>query len=300
MRQAFILGAGLGTRLRPMTDILPKPLVPFFHRPLVAWTIDACRKAGIHRFAINTHHLPQAWKEFAAMCENAELDLSLFHEPLLLETGGGLKNIRSWVGDQPLLVHNGDVFSTLPIGKLITAHERGGMPVTLALRSQGVQRQIAVDESGTRVIDLRHALGVAPGTHVFTGIYCLDPCFLDLLPENEVISVIPAFLELAREGRLGAIILDEGDWHDLGDRDAYLDAHSHLALALPVHPKAKVAEGAIIERSVVGPQCVVDSGAVVRDSVLWPGSQVVSGTRLERCIVFSGGIVAGEYNSADL
>jgi len=300
MRQAFILGAGLGTRLRPMTDLLPKPLVPFLHRPLIAWTIEACRHAGIRRFAINTHHLPRAWDDFPALPAHADLDISLFHEPVLLETGGGLKNIRSWIGDQPLLIHNGDVFSTLPLGKLIEAHESGGFPVTLALRSEGIQKQIALDEAGTRVTDLRHALGVAPGTHVFTGIYCVNPDFLNLLPDNEVISVIPAFLELARQGRLGAIVLDEGVWHDLGDREAYLKAHHHPGLVPAVHPTARVADSAVIEHSVIGPGCVVDRGALIRNSVLWPGSRIAADARLERCIVFRGGKISGNHRDADL
>ena len=64
MKKAFILGAGLGNRLRPLTDRLPKPLVPLFHRPLAEWAMEACARAGIERFAVNTHHLPEAWNDF--------------------------------------------------------------------------------------------------------------------------------------------------------------------------------------------------------------------------------------------
>lgn len=281
VKKAFILGAGLGNRLRPLTDRLPKPLVPLFHRPLAEWAMVACARAGIEQFAINTHHLPAAWSGFGAGNE-----VTLFHEPVLLETGGGLKNIAAWMGDDPLLVHNGDIFSTLPLAKLIAAHAASGLPVTLALRSQGVARHIALDASGTRVTDIRNLLGTAEGTHVFTGIYCVSPAFLGRIPAGEKISVIPAFLELAKSGQLGAIVLDEGVWLDLGDRESYLQAHRELALAPSVHPQAVVA-GAVIERSVVGPGAVVESGAVVRDSVIWPGGRVSADAVLDRCIVFS-------------
>jgi NDP-sugar pyrophosphorylase family protein len=300
MQQAFILGAGLGTRLRPLTDRLPKPLVPLFHRPLAAWAMAACRAAGIDRFAINTHHLAEAWEDFVQLPENSGLDISLFHEPLLLETGGGLKNIAAWMGDRPLLVHNGDIFSTLPLDKLIAAHQGGGFPVTLALRSQGAEKRVALDASQTRVTDLRHALGVAAGTHVFSGIYCVEPRFLDLLPVGKVVSVIPAFLDLARRGQLGAVVLDEGEWLDLGDRAAYLQAHRELALAAPIHPAAQLAESALVAESVIGPGAVVGEGVVVRGSVLWPEARVLPGAVIENCVVFSGRAVAGSHRGEDL
>jgi NDP-sugar pyrophosphorylase family protein len=300
VHQAFILGAGLGTRLRPLTDRLPKPLVPLFHRPLAAWTLDACAKAGIRRFAINTHHLPQAWESFIQGPEDRARDIRLFHEPVLLETGGGLKNIATWVEDAPLLVHNGDIFTTLPLEKLIAAHEASGLPATLALRSAGPQKRIALDDTLSRVIDVRHELGRAAGTHVFTGIYCINPEFLDLIPRGEIIPVIPAFLELVRQGRLGAVVIDEGVWLDLGDRESYLQAHRELTLAPAIHPLAAIEAGAIIENSVIGPQAVVGCGAVVKGSVAWPGTRISAGSTLEDCVVFSGKLVHGSHSDADL
>ena len=294
MTQAFILGAGLGTRLRPLTDHLPKPLVPLHHRPLAAWTVEACERAGIRRFAVNTHHLPEAWEDFGA-----GKDITFFHEPVLLETGGGLKNIQSWLRDEPLLVHNGDIFSTLPLHKLILAHQASGLPVTLAVRSFGEARHIALNHIEDRVTDIRAMLGKAEGTHVFSGIYCVNPVFLEMLPEGEKISVIPAFLELAKEGKLGAIVLDEGEWLDLGERDSYLAAHRKLAPAGAVHESA-VVTGARIERSVVGAGAVIGEGAEVVDSVIWPGAQILPGAKLEKCIVCSGQPVSGTHFSKDL
>jgi NDP-sugar pyrophosphorylase family protein len=298
--QAFILGAGLGTRLRPLTGRLPKPLVPLFHRPLAGWAVEACARAGIRRFAINTHHLPEAWNDFAARPENEGCDITLFHEPVLLETGGGLRNIAAWIGKRPLLVHNGDVFSTLPLDKLIAAHEASGLPVTLALRSQGDAKHIALDAAMTRVNDIRRRLGRGDGSHVFSGIYCIEPDFLDLIPAGEKVSVIPAFLELAALGELGAIVLDEGVWLDLGDRASYLLAHRGLNLGPAVHPAAVIEAGAIVENSCIGPAAVIGSGAVVKDSVVWPGGRVSGGAVLDHCIVYSGKAVSGTHHQADL
>jgi NDP-sugar pyrophosphorylase family protein len=300
--QAFILGAGLGTRLRPLTGRLPKPLVPLFHRPLAEWAMKACMRAGIRRFAINTHHLPEAWNDFIAGPGIRENDITLFHEPVLLETGGGLKNIASWIGREAVLVHNGDIFSTLPLDKLIAAHEASGLPVTLALRSDGrdADKRIALDESLTRVTDVRNELGIAKGSHVFSGIYCVSPGFLDLIPPDEIIPVIPAFLELAKQGQLGAIVLDEGVWLDLGDRDSYLQAHRELQLGPSIHQDSVVETGAIVENSTIGPGSLILSGAIVRDSVVWPGGRVSADAELARCIVCSGQPVSGSHRNEDL
>jgi len=295
MKQAFILGAGLGTRLRPLTDRLPKPLVPLFHRPLAEWAIDECKKEGIHRFAINTHHLPDAWENFSA-----ENDITLFHEPVLLETGGGLKNIEPWTEEQPLLVHNGDIYSSLPLRKLIAAHQASGLPVTLAVRSVGTARHIGLNHIEDRVTDIRGSLGKSDGTHVFTGIYCVNKVFLEMLPKDEKVSVIPAFIQLAKEGKLGAIVIDGGVWLDLGERDSYLAAHRDLNLGPAIHPDAVIGEGAIVDGSVIGPGAVVEAGAKVIDSVVWADARITSDADLTRCIVCSVDPVSGHHHNEDL
>ena len=318
MTQAFILGAGLGTRLRPLTERLPKPLVPLFHRPLAAWALDACGRAGIRSFAINTHHLPEAWHGFGnpplpgqtpltgANGEPAVLRswdghaVTLFHESILLETGGGLQNIAAWSGIDPLLVHNGDVFSTLPLEQLIAAHESSGLPVTIALRSHGCAKHIALDASQTRVTDIRRCLGRAAGTHLFTGIYCVSPGFRELLPAAAKTSVIPAFLTLAAHGQLGALVLDAGTWLDLGDRASYLLAHRDLRLGPAIHPLARIHAGASVVNSCVGSGTVIEAGAMVRDSVVWADNRIARDAVLDRCIVYSGHAVHGTHRDADL
>ncbi|MFC7337972.1 sugar phosphate nucleotidyltransferase [Haloferula chungangensis] len=314
IRKAFLLGAGLGTRLRPLTDILPKPLVPLFHRPLVEWAMKACEEAGVTEFAINTHHLPERWKiprrqgyggqaadggwlmadgegrvckgGNGLVAENAVWKgkpVSLFQEPVLLETGGGIKNIEAWVGDDDVLVHNGDIYSSMPLEKLMAAHEASGNVVTLALRSDGVAKHIAIEDG--QVLDIRKMLGKAEGTHVFSGIYVFSPSLLEKIPAGEKVSVIPAFLELAKEGKLGGVVLDEGLWFDLGDAESYLAAHRELGLAEAIHADAVISPEAVVERSVIGPGAVVGAGAVVRDSVLWPGVVVKEGAVVEGEIV---------------
>jgi len=266
--QAFILGAGLGTRLRPLTDVFPKPLVPLFHKPLAMWAVEACEAVGCKRFAINTHHLPEKWQGFGA-----GRDITFFHEPILLETGGGLKNIESWLDEGSLLIHNGDIFSSMDLKKLVDAHEASGDEVTLALRSNGGEKRISIGEND-RVEDVRSEVRGLPGTHVFTGIYCVKKAFLKRIPAGEIIAVIPAFQELVREGGIGAVVMDEGDWMDLGDLESYLAAHRQLALQAPIHPEAIIEEGAVIKNSVIAKDARIHSCARVSNSVVWAGADV--------------------------
>ena len=319
--KAFFLGAGLGTRLRPLTDRVPKPLVSFFHQPLIRHAWQACRDLGMGDFAINTHHLPGVWKdpilgigagsweingERAVNRENVEqgclegTTVRLFHEPLLLDTGGGLRNVRQWIGDEDVLVHNGDIFSSMNLEVLIGAHLASGLPATLALRSHGVARHIAVDDSHSQVIDIREKLSRATGTHVFSGVYCMNAGVLDCLPDDPVVSVIPAFLQLASQNRLGAVILDDGQWFDLGERESYLTAHRISNLGPIIHSSARIDPAAVVVSSVIGPDAIVPAGAVIRNSVLWPGTCLTSDADLHRCIVFSGVPVSGRHNDKDL
>jgi mannose-1-phosphate guanylyltransferase len=276
--QAFILGAGLGTRLRPLTDVLPKPLVPLFHKPLAEWAVEACEAVGCRRFAINTHHLPEAWDGFGA-----GRDVTFFHEPVLLDTGGGLKRLEPWMEEGSLLVHNGDIFSSMDLSKLVAAHEESGDEVTLALRSAGMEKRISLGETG-RVEDVRGEVRGLAGTHVFSGIYCVRKAFLRRIPAGEVVSVIPAFQELVREGGIGGVVLDEGDWLDLGDVETYLAAHRQLALEAPVHPEAVIEDGAVIQASVIGKGALITRNSRVVESVVWPHA-IVSGEVRGRVVV---------------
>ena len=317
--KAFLLGAGLGTRLQPLTHRLPKPLVPFGAQPLIKHAWQSCVALGCDNFAVNTHHLPQMWKDplwgwgctdwqmLTERGENGEhvelghwqnTSIRLFHEPILLETGGGLRNVRTWMGEDTVLVHNGDIFSTMPLELLEEAHRQSGLPVTLALRSHGTAKHIAYEKG--RVIDIRRMLGKAKGTHVFSGIYCMNAELFDYLPAQNVVSVIPAFLSLAELGKLGCVVIDDGVWFDLGERVSYLQAHQQLMLGDATHPSANIAADAIVERSFIGAGSVVGAGAVIRDSVLWPMSQVDDAARLQQCIVYSGKSIAGLHHDVDL
>jgi mannose-1-phosphate guanylyltransferase len=291
IHKAFILGAGMGTRLRPLTNVLPKPLVPIFHEPMVNYALRHCQAAGIDEFAINTHHIPQAWHDAYPEAEFNGSPLHFFHEPLLLETGGGIRNIGSFIGDDPLLVYNGDILTDIDISQLIESHQASNNIATLALRSSGQNCNVNITRqaSGCQVSDMRNILGNAPGTHQFTGIYCIEPEILELIPEQQVTSIVPAFIKLIEQQQLGAVVLDKGDWFDIGNPDAYRAVHQHLRPQHndAIHPDAMIDKDAHVDYDscVIGPGARIQANARLSHSIVWPGATVCEGAQHDGVIV---------------
>jgi NDP-sugar pyrophosphorylase family protein len=297
MRKAFLLGAGLGTRLQPLTETLPKPLIPFANRPLITHALDHCLQAGITDFAINTHHLHETWDRFFPDGKYRGANLTFFHEPELLETGGGIKNIADWIKGDPVLVYNGDIITDLSIDRLMTGHMASNNTATLAVRDHGPDLRITAE--GHRVTDVRGLIHQQQGTHQFTGIYVIDPEILDLIPPNEKISIIPAFVELIKQEELGAYhVKGHPKWLDLGTREAYLEAS--LAITPKVSKEAHISDTANIQNSWVAQNVIVESGAIIKDSILWPGTHVLQDAELTNCIVHSNSPTSGVHKSADL
>ncbi|MDB4488077.1 sugar phosphate nucleotidyltransferase [bacterium] len=297
MRKAFLLGAGLGTRLQPLTKTLPKPLIPFANRPLITHALDHCLQAGITDFAINTHHLHETWDRFFPNGKYRDANLTFFHEPELLETGGGIKNIADWIKDDPVLVYNGDIITDLPIDRLMTGHMASNNTATLAVQNHGPDLRITVD--GHRVTDVRGLIHQQQGTHQFTGIYVIDPEILEIIPPNEKISIIPAFVELIKQGELGAYhVKGHPKWLDLGTRETYLEAS--LAIPPKVSREARISETANIQNSWVAQNAIVESGAIIKDSILWPDTHVLQDAELTNCIIHSNSPTSGVHKSADL
>lgn len=280
--KAFILGAGLGTRLRPLTTILPKPLVPVWNEPLIYHALRHCQEAGIQNFAINTHHLANRWQEFFPQNTFEGASVELFHEPNLLETGGGIKNIAPFIEDDSVLVYNGDIITDLDIKGLIKAHSESDNIATLAVKSEGSNCNIAVENN--QVIDIRHDLGINPGTHQFTGIYCISAAILKFIPENIKISIIPAFLEAVKLDKVGIFDADGTNWEDIGTLEAYK----------AVHKDSKLSD---TQQSFISPKAVVEEGAKLQNCIVWNDAMIKSTAQLTDCIVTEGAVADSEQSS---
>jgi Nucleoside-diphosphate-sugar pyrophosphorylase involved in lipopolysaccharide biosynthesis/translation initiation factor 2B, gamma/epsilon subunits (eIF-2Bgamma/eIF-2Bepsilon) len=133
---AFILGAGLGTRLRPLTESTPKPLLKIGGRPIITYAMEHLRSIGVKRFIVNTHHCAEKYKEAFPEGSWQGIPITFRHEPILLDTAGGIKNIEDLIAnDERIIVYNGDIITNLPITPLLESHFAGQTEVTLDRKS---------------------------------------------------------------------------------------------------------------------------------------------------------------------
>lgn len=296
---AFVLGAGLGTRLRPLTARRPKPLIPLWNRPLITHAFDHLRQAGVNRLVVNTHWHPEAYDGAFPDRTWSGLPITLRHEPVLLETAGGIANVADLLpADRSFWVYNGDILATLALAPALDHHLHSDDIATLILRSRGAETVVAYEAPARRVRDLRNLLETGlPSTHQFTGLYLCRPEFLDFLTPGKIESSRTIFLEIIRRtGRVGGVVCDDGLWLDLGDRASYLEAHRLLAPAdAPTTPPGVMLRGTC----AVSEAADIEPGAVLDDCVVWAGARVAADARLTRCVVRDGERAAGVATDRD-
>ena len=224
IKTAFILGAGLGMRLRPLTASCPKPLLPVKGRPLITYAMDHLLTAGVEQFIVNTHHCARAYDMAFPDGRWRGRPITFRFEPELLNTGGGLKNIADLVADdEAIWVYNGDIITDLPLHTLEEAHAASGREVTLALRSTGPACNVSLDDEG-RICDFRFVLSAPAARHcLFTGVYIVTRPFFRRLQAGGKQDVVTVFLDMLREcpGSVGGVVIDEGIWNDIGSPEAY-------------------------------------------------------------------------------
>lgn len=273
LRSAMVLCAGLGTRLRPLTDVVPKPLVPIAGVPLVVRTLRQLRDAGIERVVVNVHHLGDRIR--AALGAGQGLGLAIEYRveaPEILGTGGGVRNALDFFGDEPFLLVNGDVVIEADFAALGAAHEASGAAATMLVRAVSAEDAarwgaVEVDVHGW----VRRLLGdgvpradLAPT--MFTGVHAIDPRRVGALLPAQGCIVRSAYRALVPRGEVHAV-RHEGRFFDVGTPGRYLDANLEVAGARAfVDPTATVAPGVRLDRVVVWEGAEV--GADERDAVV--------------------------------
>ena len=227
--KAMILAAGLGTRLRPLTDDRPKALVEIACRTLLEITLSRLRAFGVHEVIINVHHRGEMIVEYLKKNANFGMGIEVSREEILLDTGGGLKKAAYFFltdsAEQPFIVHNVDVISTIDLGKMVRSHAESQALATLAVQDREASRYLLFDQEhrlcgrrGAR--DSKAELVRSPEkmqSLAFSGIHVISPRFLTMMIEEGVFSIISAYLRLAGDGeKIVAFRADEYYWRDLG------------------------------------------------------------------------------------
>jgi mannose-1-phosphate guanylyltransferase len=298
--KAMVLAAGLGLRMRPLTLLRAKPVLPVLNRPLLHWTLERLAAAGVDEVVVNLHHLPETVRAAVGDGGGFGLRVRYSYEPQILGTGGGPKAVRGFFGSEAFLLVNGDVLFEMDLRGLVERHRRSGACATLALRPNpdpAAYSAVVADRRG-RILSIAGRPRPASGAvSLFASVHVMQPELLERLPQGASDSVRDLYIPLLAEGAQLLGVRTRGAWYDLGRPSLYRDTQLRLlrgGRAL-VHPGAEVAGDAEVSRSVIGAGARVESGGRVERSVLWDGVVVEAGARLAGAVLAEGAVVrAGE------
>ena len=227
--RAMILAAGLGTRLRPLSNSVPKPLLPVAGRPLIVWNLFLLRRYGITEAIINLHHLGHLIEKELGDGSRFGMRLAYSREPAILGTGGGIKQAEGFFGGAPFLVLNGDTLLDLDLAAVTGFHTRRGALATLVVRDDPEVVQwgaVEVDEQ-QRVISItgrgraKADPTVKPERRMFAGVHVMDSRLLKPVPLDRESSIIDAYVEAIKRGDRVLGYRMEGYWSDVGTPECY-------------------------------------------------------------------------------
>jgi len=242
--KAMILAAGLGTRLRPLTDDRPKALVTVAGRTLLETALERLRGAGVTEVIVNVHHFAEMVVEYLKANDNFGMRIEVSHEESLLDTGGGLKKagwffLEDGAGAQdPFLLHNVDVISAIDLGRMVRVHEEHCALATLAVQERETSRFLLFDGQGQlcgrrvgREVKTEWARSAEDAQALaFSGIHVLSPRIFAELKEEGAFSIIDAYLRLAAQGeKITSFRADDAYWRDLGRPESIVEASRDLA-----------------------------------------------------------------------
>ncbi len=298
--RAMILAAGFGTRFRPATSHLPKPMIPLLNRPLLGWALERLIESGIREIVVNLHHQPDPIRDYLSGFRD-RCDVQTTYEPEILGTGGGIRNARAFLGDDDFCVTNADTVQWPPLRELERTRRASGAVAVLLLRHppEG-ERFTVVGLQGGRVSGFGDEARGEP--LMFAGCHVLSPAVFDLLPPEGFSGITEdVYIPLTR--RIGpglAGVVDDGLWFDIGTPARYMAASDAMRRRM-LSGELELPEGSLVrgssvlhrtveaggepDDSVLGSESVLGPGSRVRGSVLWDRARVGSGSTVEDSIV---------------
>ena len=305
--KGMILAAGYGTRLRPVTYTVPKPMVPLCNQPLIGWAAQSLIAADVRDLIVNLHHLPESIEQYLPE-RFPEAKFSFSFEQEILGTGGGVRKARPLLdGEEDFFLVNGDTVAFPRYQELRAARQRVNALAALTLRHppQG-------DYFTPVWLDKGRITGFGQGRGeplMFSGSHSISARVFDRLPDTDFSSIVDEVYRPVIEDQSETIggIVDDGVWFDIGTPQRYMSASNSLrdlmvGGAIRTAPGSRVAGDSIVaesarasaNRSVVGARSVVEGK--VRDSVIWDDCRIAPGVELESCVVAHGvEIASGTY-----
>ncbi len=230
----MILAAGLGTRLKPLTDDRPKALVEWQGKALLDHVVEKLRDEGFREIIINVHHHAEKIMEHVKKQDAYGLHIAFSHEKEeLLDTGGGLAKASWFLKDSPFLVYNVDILSSISLTRLLEDHQRSGAIATMAVKPRVTTRSLLMNEAsclkgwhdnrtGESILCDGDATGLQP--IAFSAIHVMNPSIFEFFPKEERWPIMPFYLELARTHPVNLYRHDGDEWMDMGKLESYANS----------------------------------------------------------------------------
>ena len=308
--KAMILAAGFGVRMRPLTRLRPKPLFPVLNRPIIDILIRQLKKAGCEAVIVNTHHLASLVSDHVAG-KDYGIGVRCRFEPVILGTGGGIKNVEDFWDTRPFIVINSDILSDIDIHDAYRFHLTHDDPATLILHDFPEFNNVWVDRSD-RIIGFHQSGGAGCASEpfrklAFTGIQIVDPDILDFIPEGTFSSSIDAYDAMLAKGlKLRGHIVNGHYWQDMGSIRGYRRGVRDLLLQrclipdiIPEQKETCCGKNLVMgEKSrlrgwnLIGDNLTCEKDCIVSRSIIWDNVLIREGVAVKDSIVADEAIVS--------
>lgn len=287
--KAMIMAAGFGTRLRPLTDRLPKTLVPVVNRPVLERNIEYLSNYGIRDIIINAHYHADQIQNFISSCKIPRVKLTVSYEEEILGTGGGISNCREFFKDSTFLAINGDVLTNINLDRAVTGHKESGAPVTMVLHDFSRFNQIDITYDNKVKKIHRSTL---PGRLAFTGIHILESEIFNYLPEKGYADIISSCYNplLESGGSINAFITTDHYWYDIGTIESYKKASMDFLelenMQFVKGENTRLDSSVLLKNWVIiGNNVIIEKDAVIDSSIIWDHVIINAGMNIKNSIV---------------
>jgi len=237
--KALILAAGLGTRMAPITESVPKPLIPVLNRYVIEYNINFLKHYGVKEIFINLYHNGDKISEALGNGKKYGVKIKYLKEKEILGTGGAIGTMRGYT-NEPFIVLNSDTIFDFNLESMIDSHQSSGAQVTLGFihsDPRDSRAVVTVDDGGqvTRMIDAAITETVPEGNAIFTGLHIINPSLLEYIPEKIFLSITSyVYKRMIEEKELINGVFIDGKWWDMGTPDEYLNCTFELLKSLPL------------------------------------------------------------------
>jgi NDP-sugar pyrophosphorylase family protein len=303
--KAIVLAAGYGTRMQPLSQHLPKPLMPVVGRPLLWHIITKLSRSKAAAVGVNCHHMADRVQAYA-LSAGFGLPVTVSREPVIRGSGGGIEGFRAFLeGEDYFLVHNGDMLSSIDISAAHEDYLRDKPLCAMVLHDAPGFNNVSIDSQG-RIIDMRDMLKPAGVSRrlAYSGICFLSTDILRFIPdgESDLVLILLGIIKRAA-GAVQAIITQQCAWSDVGSPASYLRVHRDILIgrqplidaacmpgaAVYAGSGTRIGSGAALAGFVsAGDGCKIDSGCSLENCIVWDGTQIAEGAAFNNAILGQG------------